>query len=312
MDLLQQTTDHVLMVRPVRFAYNPQTAGNNAFQKEPTQQEAVIHQKALAEFDTFVSLLRAHKIDVTVVQDTPEPHTPDSIFPNNGFSLHHDGKLVLYPMFAFNRRLERKPDLRATIEQHFVIERIIDLTHYEACGKFLEGTGSMILDRVHRIAYACRSPRTHEEVLLDFCRQLDYRPVLFNAVDRNGQSIYHTNVMMCVATEYMIVCLEAIPAAADREVVLASAAATGKEVITIDMIQMEQFAGNMLQLQNTDGSPFLVLSATALNSLTPDQRDQLVRHNPLLAPDIPVIEENGGGSARCMLAECFAPVRRDR
>ena len=308
---LQQTTNHVLMVRPVRFAYNPQTAGNNAFQKEPTQQESVIHQKALAEFDAFVTLLRAHKVTVTVVQDTLDPHTPDSIFPNNGFSLHHDGTLVLYPMFALNRRLERKPDLRTALEQSFLVERVVDLTHYETSEMFLEGTGSMILDRAHRIAYACRSPRTHKDVLHDFCRQLDYRPVLFDAIDRNGQSIYHTNVMMCVATEYMVVCLEAIPDTADREVVLASAAASGKEVIPISFAQMEQFAGNMLQLHNRDGKPLLVLSATAFHGLTPDQRDKLARYNSLLTPVIPTIEQNGGGSARCMMAECFAPARRN-
>ena len=321
MELLQQTTNHVLMVRPSRFGYNPQTAGNNAFQKESTQAESTIHQRALAEFDAFVALLRAHKIDVSVVQDTPEPHTPDSIFPNNGFSLHHDGTLVLYPMFAVNRRLERKEGVRSALEQNFVIERVIDLTHYETPpiarshtpeigGKYLEGTGSMILDREHRIAYACCSPRTHGDVFLDFCRQLDYRPVLFDALDRNGQPIYHTNVMMCVAAQYMIICLEAIPSSADRELVLAAAASAGKEVVLIDTSQMEQFAGNMLQLHNTDGEPFLVLSATALRSLRPDQKEKLERYNPLLAPELPTIEENGGGSARCMLAECFAQKKK--
>ena len=293
------------MVRPVRFAYNPQTAGNNTFQKESDQTKNTAHQCALAEFDAFVSLLRIHKIKVIVVQDTLEPHTPDSIFPNNGFSLHHDGTLVLYPMFAPNRRLERKPALRAALEQNFLIERMVDLTHFEAHEKYLEGTGSMILDRAHRIAYACRSPRTHEEVLFDFCRQLDYRPILFNAVDRDGQAIYHTNVMMCVATDYMIVCLEAIPSVADREVIFAAAAASHKKIIPINTDQMEHFAGNMLQLRNTEGELFLLLSTTALGSLTPAQKEELERYNPLLAPEIPTIEEIGGGSARCMIAECF-------
>jgi len=295
------------MVRPARFAYNPQTAENNAFQKTPSQHEDEIHQKALAEFDAFVSLLRAHDIHVTVVQDTPEPHTPDSIFPNNIFSLHRDGTLVLYPMFAPNRRREHKTALRATLEEKFVVDRVIDLTPYEALGKFLEGTGSMVLDHQHRIAYACRSPRTHGDLLNDFCARLDYRPTLFNALDRNGQPIYHTNVMLCVASTYMVVCIEALPTTADREAILASAAATNKEVIPIDFSQMEQFAGNMLQLHNRDGQPFLILSATALRSLSPQQIVQLERHNPLLAPEIPTIEENGGGSARCMIAECFAP-----
>ena len=312
MAILQQTTDHVLMVRPARFAYNPQTAGNNAFQKEPTEQETVVHQKALAEFDAFVSLLRAHKVEVTVVQDTPNPHTPDSIFPNNGFSLHHDGTLVLYPMFALNRRLERKPDLRAALEQNFLIERVVDLTLYESSEMFLEGTGSMILDHQNRVAYACHSPRTHGEVLLDFCRQLDYRPILFNATDRNGQPIYHTNVMMCVATTYMVICLESIPDEACQKRILDAASAAGKEVIPIDISQMEQFAGNMLQLHNTDNKPLLVLSATALRSLKPNQIEKITHYNPLLVPELPTIEENGGGSARCMMAECFAPVRSSK
>jgi hypothetical protein len=305
MEIRQQTTNHILMVRPACFAYNPQTAENNAFQKKSSVTEVAVHQSALSEFDAFVSLLRANQIEVTVVQDTSDPHTPDSIFPNNVFSLHRDGTQVLYPMFAPNRRMERKPALRSAIEQNFTINRIVDLTHYESHEQYLEGTGSMVLDRQHRIAYACRSPRTHETVLLDFCKQLDYRPILFDATDRNGQSIYHTNVLMCVASNYVIICLEAIPSASDQELVLASAAATGKEIIPIDFTQMEQFAGNALQLHNTHNHPYLVLSATALRSLTPDQKARLTHHNPLLAPEIPTIEQNGGGSARCMLAECF-------
>ena len=297
------------MVRPALFAYNPQTAKSNAFQKEPSQHQDSVHQRALAQFDAFVLLLRANNIDVTVVQDTPEPHTPDSIFPNNIFSLHHDGALVLYPMFAPNRRLERKPHLLAALKENFVIERVVDLTPYETKGMFLEGTGSMVLDRQCRIAYACRSPRTHSHVLNDFCAQLDYRPVLFDSVDRNGQAIYHTNVMMCVASTYMVVCLDALPSVADREAILASAAATGKEVVPIDLLQMEHFAGNMLQLHNRKGKTCLILSATALRSLHPRQIEQLERHNPLLAPQIPTIEEIGGGSARCMIAECFAPFK---
>jgi len=309
MNLLQQTTNHVLMVRPAHFAFNPQTAQNNAFQKESGQKEDAIHWCALAEFDLFVSQLLAHRMKVTVVQDTLEPHTPDSIFPNNGFSLHHDGTLVLYPMFAPNRRLERKPGIRTALEQNFTIEHVVDLTHYEAQEKYLEGTGSMILDREHRIAYACRSPRTHEQVFFDFCRQLDYRPILFDALDRNSRPIYHTNVMMCVAAEYMIVCLESVTAVADREAILSAAAATHKEVIPISITQMEHFVGNMLQLHNTDGNPLLVLSSTALSNLTPVQKATLESFNPLLASEIPTIEENGGGSVRCMLAECFAPPK---
>ena len=309
MKYMAQTTNHVLMVRPVRFAYNPQTAENNAFQKESALLETVVHQKALAEFDAFVVLLRSHNIEVIVVQDTPDPHTPDSIFPNNVFSLHHDGTLVYYPMFALNRRLERKPDVLATLKKNFAIERIIDLTHYEAEDQFLEGTGSMILDHENRIVYACHSPRTHSEVLLDFCRQLNYRPILFNALDRNGQPIYHTNVMMCLALEYMVVCLETVPDAACRKRILDAATEAGKEVILIDISQMEQFAGNMLQLHNTDGNPFLILSATALRSLRPGQVEKLTYYNPLIVPELPTIEENGGGSARCMIAECFAQKR---
>jgi len=310
MNLLRQTTDHVLMVRPARFAYNPQTAVNNSFQKESMQQESVVHQKALVEFDHFVALLRHHNINVTVVQDTLEPHTPDSIFPDNGFSLHHDGTLVLYPMFAPNRRLERKDGVRSALQERFVIERVIDLTHYEhSRNKFLEGTGSMVLDHVHRIAYACHSPRTHVEVFYDFCIQLDYSPILFGALDRNSQPIYHTNVMMCISSESIIVCLESIPEIADRKRILSSAENAKKEVITIDMFQMEQFAGNMLQLRNSDNKPFLILSTTALRCLTSNQIERLTHYNALLTPNIPTIEENGGGSVRCMIAECFAHLK---
>ncbi|MDR2584765.1 MAG: amidinotransferase [Prevotellaceae bacterium] len=303
--MIIHTANHVLMIRPARFAFNPQTAENNSFQKESDQTQEAIHKLALTQFDAFVSQLRNKHINVTVVQDTLDPHTPDSIFPNNGFSLHHDGTLVLYPMFAPNRRFERKPHLRQILEQTFDIKRVVDLTHYESKDQFLEGTGSMVLDRTFRIAYACRSPRTHQDALLDFCKQLDYRPILFDAHDRCGRPIYHTNVMMCVASNYIVLNLDAIISASDRELVLASAAATNKEIISIDMTQMEHFAGNMLQLHNVAGNPFLVLSTTALHCLTPAQKEKIERYNPLIVPDIPTIELHGGGSARCMMAECF-------
>ena len=298
-----QTTDIVLMVSPVAFDYNEETAVNNAFQEEDNQSNTA--EEAREESDAYIKLLEDNGINVIAVEDTKKPHTPDSVFPNNWFSTHDDGTLVLYPMFAENRRLERKPAALEAIEANFDEERVVDLTHYEEEGLFLEGTGSMVLDRVNKIAYACESPRTNRTVLEDFCKQLGYSPVLFKAVGADGTEIYHTNVMMHVGTDVAVVCLEAIQDEAQRTEVKESIEGTGKTIVEITFDQMNHFAGNMLELHNKDGQPCLVMSLAAYNSLTKEQVEFLESKMTLITPDLECIEQNGGGSARCMIAEIF-------
>lgn len=299
-----QTTSTVFMVKPVRFGFNPQTAQSNAFQKKEGY-GIQVQEAALREFLAYATLLRANGISIALAEDTQEPRTPDSIFPNNWFSTHEDGTLVLYPMAAPNRREERKGHFLEIIKKNFKVTRTVDLTHYEEEGLFLEGTGSMILDRENKIVYACRSPRTDMKVLDDFCTQLGYTPVTFESVDRNGQQIYHTNVMMCVGTAYAIVCLESIADPQERENVVTSLEKSGKKIIEITFDQVNKFAGNMLELRNGEGKKFLVMSATARKSLTSEQNRELSKTYRLLSPQLETIETNGGGSARCMLAEIF-------
>ena len=302
-----QTTSHLLMVRPARFAFNEETAGNNAFQQRVGVEEAsLLQQEALEEFDAFVSLLREQGVEVTVVQDTPTPFTPDSIFPNNCFSTHHDESgrtLVLYPMFAPNRRLERERLLPVLAQMHF--DKVVDLTHWEEQGKFLEGTGSLILDREHHMAFACRSPRTHEEVVADWARQMGYDYYLFDSVDEHGMPVYHTNVVMHIGTHIAIVCTESIPDDQQRQTLLSLLEANGKQAVSISMAQVIRFAGNMLELRSLQGEPLLVMSSTAKASLTPRQAEILSTDMRLVVPHIPHIETAGGGSARCMMAELF-------
>ena len=302
-----QHSNHLLMIKPVRFDFNAETAVNNSFQTNV--QDTLAQEKAAAEFTQFISVLRSHGIDVTVVEDTPDPHTPDSIFPNNWISFHTDGTVCLYPMYAKNRRLERKPTVLKAIEEKFIIQKTIDFTYYEQDDIFLEGTGSMVLDRENKIAYACLSPRTHEKVLSDFCTQLGYSPVVFWALDAEGQPIYHTNVMMCVADKYVVICLDSIRNEIERSSVTASISATKKAIIEISLDQMNHFAGNMLQVHNKDNEPFLVMSSQAYQSLDADQIDMIQQFNPIIHSDITTIETNGGGSARCMMAEIFLTVK---
>lgn len=298
-----QTTDKVFMVKPVRFGFNPQTAANNAFQREGFEEKA--QENASREFSAYVSLLRANKIDVVVAEDTEVPYTPDSIFPNNWFSTHEDGTLVLYPMFALNRRNERKSEFLDVIRRNFEVRRLVDLTWWETENLFLEGTGSMILDRENKIAYAGRSPRTNDKVLADFCKQMGYTAVVFDAYDQGGELIYHTNVMMSVGTKFSVICLNAITDLQQRKQVVESLQATGKTIIDISFEQMSSFAGNMLELKNRDGKPILVMSSSARKSLTAEQTKQLSGYYKLLSPGLEYIENNGGGSARCMLAEIY-------
>jgi hypothetical protein len=302
-----QTTSHLLMIRPVRFGFNAQTAVNNAFQvATPNQQK--VQQEAIEEFDGFVEKLRNAHVDVTVVEDTPEPHTPDSLFPNNWISFHSNGSIVLYPMFAANRRLERKQTVLDAIKNKFLIQQTEDMSVYENKQLYLEGTGSMVLDRDNRLAYACLSPRTDLQVLEDFCSRMNYTPVVFNSVDEKNQPIYHTNVMMCVADHYVVICLDSIPDEKEKDTVIGKIKATGKSIVNISLSQMNHFAGNMLQIENSSGEKILVMSSQAYESLSPDQINELSGFNTILHSSLHTIESNGGGSARCMMAEIHLPL----
>lgn len=298
-----QTTSNLLMIKPVRFDFNAETAVNNSFQQASADQE--VSEKAAAEFDRFVSVLSHAGVQVIVVEDTPEPHTPDSVFPNNWISFHTDGTIFLYPMFAVNRRLERKPHVLSAITEKFRVENTIDLSAYEQEQLFLEGTGSMVLDRENKIAYACLSPRTDIQVLNDWCNKAGFRPVAFTSVDSKGDPIYHTNVMMCIADRFAVICLDSIPNETEKHNVIKTLQDTKKEIIEISFDQMNRFAGNMLQVQNTKGDRYLVMSSQAYNSLTSEQIKRIENYNPILHSDITTIETNGGGSARCMMAEVF-------
>jgi hypothetical protein len=295
------------MIRPVNFTFNSQTAVNNAFQIASDDRD--VHQKAIGEFDAFVDKLRSKKIDVIVVNDTPAPHTPDSIFPNNWISFHSNGDIILYPMFAENRRHERKPNVIAEIRSKFSISNTIDLSHYEQQHKFLEGTGSVVLDRDKKLAYACLSPRTDEKLFNEFCRMMKYEPVKFHAIDSKGKAIYHTNVLMCVAESYVVICLDSIPDSAERKMVEEKIVASGKELIEVTFEQMNHFAGNMLQVNDADGKKYIVMSTQAYESLTREQVSKLRSYNEIIFSSLDTIEKNGGGSARCMMAEVHLPLR---
>lgn len=302
-----QHSSHILMIKPVQFDFNSQTAINNSFQvSEPVGEKQT---RALLEFTRFIEVLEKNGIDVTVVEDTVEPHTPDSVFPNNWISFHTDGRIVLYPMFAENRRLERKQHVLEAIQEKFQIRQTVDLTYFEKDELFLEGTGSMVLDREHQIAYACLSPRTMEKPLAAFCAEMGYRSVSFTSVDSKGDPIYHTNVMMCVADAYVIICLDTVHVESEKQVLINSFRETNKEVIPISYGQVNHFAGNMLQVHNQQGDPFLVMSSQAYHSLSEEQLTLIQKFNPILHSDITTIETNGGGSARCMMAEIFLPLK---
>lgn len=307
-----QTTNRVLMVRPISFSFNEQTAGNNAFQQktESKEQALEIEKKAILEFDEYEKLLKENGIKVDILQDTPEPITPDSIFPNNCFSTHLEEKkegkertLVIYPMFAPNRREEKKKLLKLLNEMKF--DKIIDLSDMEKENKFLEGTGSLILDRQHHIAFACKSPRTNEDVLKIWCEKMGYEYFLFESEDEKGIPIYHTNVMMHIGTRFAIVCLNSIKNKLQREKLIEILKKNGKEIVEISLEQMNHYAGNMLELINDKNEKLLIMSTTAKKSLSPEQIKILEQDVKIISPEIPVIEKTGGGSARCMIAEIY-------
>jgi hypothetical protein len=296
-----QTTSKVLMIRPLHFLYNEETAVNNRFQVKGDQEN--LSEKAVQEFDEFVRELQKQDINVTVVEDSPDPHTPDAIFPNNWISFHESGIYCLYPMFAPNRRKERKKEVMEIIQKKFHYHKLIDFTDYETENLFLEGTGSMVLDRDKRLVYACLSPRTSLPVLEDFCKKLNYRHVVFHSTDESGQNIYHTNVMMCVADRYVVICLDSITDAEEKKYVTETILSSGKEIIPISQEQMNHFAGNMLQLENQQKEKILVMSSAAWFSLSQEQKEKLTHYNRVIHASLENIESNGGGSARCMIAE---------
>lgn len=309
-----QSAADVLMIRPARFAANLETQSSNVFQARAISESNESAQAAaLAEFDRLVSALRQAGVAARVMDDTDEPHTPDALFPNNWVSFHADGTVVLYPMLASNRRLERRQDVLETLSMQwgFRIKSIVDLTHHERDGHFLEGTGSMVLDRVNRVAYACASPRTDLDVLGEFAQQLDYEIVSFEAADARGVPIYHTNVLMSVGTRFAAVCSACIREDA-RQSVLDMLSRTGHAIVELTYDQLQAFAGNMLELRTSEGAAVVAMSLRAFDSLSQPQRDLIRRHaGAIIAAPIPTIETLGGGSVRCMLAEIHLPRKAD-
>ncbi|MGY1447753.1 citrulline utilization hydrolase CtlX [Pseudomonas chlororaphis] len=304
-----QTTNTVLMIRPTRFSFNQDTAANNRFQRPAACSEDV-QIKALQEFDGYVAALRAEGVTVMVHNDAEAPHTPDSIFPNNWWSSHPDGTLVLYPMQGHNRRLERDKGVLDWLREEYRVERLLDLSSLEQQEVFLEGTGSMVLDREQRICYAGYSTRTHARALDQLVAHLGYELCAFNAVDRQGVAIYHTNVMMSVGSRLAVACLESLCDAGERRALRSRLESSGKQIMALSWDQLESFAGNMLEVRNAAGEPLLVMSRTAWNSLDSEQRRLVERHARPLPVNIDTIERIGGGSARCMLAEVYLPQRQ--
>ena len=304
-----QLASSVLMIRPARFESNPLTAESNKFQGKTSASPAEQHSAALQEFDGLVASLRDKGINVVVVDDTAEPHTPDSIFPNNWVSFHADGTVVLYPMEAANRRTERRRDIIDSLarEKGFHVSRIIDLTAHEHRGQYLEGTGSLVLDRPHRIAYACLSSRTDLDVLGDFAQQLDYEIVAFDAVDKDGFPVYHTNVLMSVGENLAVICDESIARHEQREAVMQSLQSSGHEVVSLTYAQMEAFAGNMLELRAESGLRLIAMSECARASLTDEQLVVIEANARIITAPVDRIERSSGGSVRCMLAEIHLP-----
>jgi len=303
-----QAPSSVLMVRPSSFGFNPQTAVTNAFQYDQTESPSEVSRKALVEFDRMVDTLKSHDVEVMVVDDPAEPQKPDAVFPNNWISFHDDGSVILYPMMTENRRLERAIPVIDVLKSKFKVKQIVDFSDYEMKNQFLEGTGSVVFDYQNRIAYACRSARTHEVVLQVLCEKTGFKPVVFDAVDETGQPIYHTNVLMCVGTRFAVVCLDAIKRDEEQEIILAELARTNHQVVSISYEQLRSFAGNMIEVQTKPGELVVLISERAFHSLLPGQMDAISKHAKLIPLSINTIEQYGGGSVRCMVAGIFLPA----
>lgn len=302
-----QTTNSILLIRPANFGFNSETELSNVFQTKSKESENIIQEKALREFDHFSYELEQLGLNVNIIEDTNSPKKPDAIFPNNWITFHSDGTVILYPMHSPNRRIERRADIIDKIKKQYHVSNVLDLSHYESENRFLEGTGSMIFDHRNKIAYACLSPRTDKALFLDVCKTLNYKPISFQSLDENGNEIYHTNVMMCVGEKLCVICLESIKNKTERKHVYNSLTETGHDVIDISFHQMNNFAGNMLELKTDQGKSVLILSQKAFHSLTEDQLSRLKQHSELHPFSIPTIESIGGGSVRCMIAELFLP-----
>jgi hypothetical protein len=305
-----QAPESILMIRPSNFGYNPSTAQSNAFQSsEINLKPDEISDKARKEFDIFVELLSGPGINTIVIEDKKDMKLPDSVFPNNWISFHHNGTVVLYPMLAENRRLERRQDILLKLQNkhNFNIEKILDYTNHEQHGRFWEGTGSVVFDYKNNIAYANVSPRTDEIVFNKMCDDMGYEKVMFVAQDPSGLDIYHTNVMMCIADKYVVICLDAVVDKSMRIKLLHSFENTGHEIIEINFRQLGCFAGNMIEVQNQRGESVVVMSESAHTSLGKDQLRRLSKHSNIIYAPIPVIEKYGGGSVRCMIAGIFLP-----
>lgn len=304
-----QLASRVLMIRPVRFQSNPLTAESNRFQGNSVLEPQAQQASALGEFDNLVDALRRNGVEVIVVEDTPEPHTPDSIFPNNWISFHADGRVVLYPMEAENRRAERRTDVIELLNDRlgFLVSEIVDLSGHEESGHYLEGTGSMVLDRKNHIAYACLSTRTHLDPLGEFAQRMNYEVVVFDAVDVDGIPIYHTNVLMNVGEKLAVLCDVAIQRPEQRAAVVGQLQDTGHDVIALSYAQLAAFAGNMLELRNDKGERVIALSQRACESLAADQLAKLHANGRVVSVPIDDIESSAGGSVRCMLAEVHLP-----
>jgi len=298
-----------MMIRPAAFESNPLTAASNRFQRTSSSSPEEQHATALREFDGLVAALRDAGIEVIVIDDLPEPHTPDAIFPNNWISMHADGRVVLYPMEAENRRTERRSDIVEQLDADRQITEVVDLSDHEDNGHYLEGTGSMVLDRANHVAYACVSTRTHLDPLGDFAQRLGYDVVAFDAVDGDGVPIYHTNVLMNLGEKLCVICDEAIPRDDQRDAVLARLRDSGREILHLSYKQLEAFAGNMLELRNRSGERVIAMSQQAWNSLDSGQRATLAANGQIVNPPINNIESSAGGSVRCMLAEVHLPAK---
>ena len=302
----QQITDTILMVRPKHFGFNKQTAENNAFQvDDKTISKSDISTLAIQEFDGFVEKLRSQGIEIVVAEDSESPINTDAVFPNNWVTFHSDGTCILYPMFAPSRRTERSVGVLRTVFKEYTFLNHIDFSTFEKEDIYLEGTGSLILDRPNKIAYACLSPRTHDKAMDAFCQKMGYQKMLFTASDREDIQIYHTNVMMAIGEDFVVICMDSIKSANERADLEATFAKTGKTIIDISFDQMSSFAGNMLQVKNKDGKTFLVMSEQAFKSLTEQQIQLIKQFSGILHAPIYTIEKYGGGSARCMMAEIF-------
>jgi hypothetical protein len=304
-----QSTSNLLLIRPAAFAYNQETALSNAFQNNNADNNGLLlNEKAMNEFDAMVYRLTEKGVNVIVFDDTKVPEKPDAVFPNNWVSFHVDGTVIIYPMLAPNRRLERRKDIIEELKKTFLIQDVMDLSSNENENRYLEGTGSIVFDHNNKVAYASLSDRTDKDLFIQLCETIAYEPIYFTSTDASGKKIYHTNVIMCIGDNFAVVCLDCITNPAEKELVFAVLAGTGHQVVEISLEQVSKFAGNMLAVVSKQDESFLVMSSSAFNVLTREQKKMLQLHTELLPVDVQTIEAVGGGSARCMIAEIFLPV----